>query len=173
MLIVVAANKVSKIRAAKHLLPPSQIFLPNYKSFQDFWRVKEFQIWSNVLILCNSWNSLKDGRSIRFGRRRSEAGYCLQICLHAVLRVLVCQETRELDDGRVEAAADVPPAGRRLLCQEQLGAAEVVDVDQLQSAGGRLDASEHGEPGLVAWRSRNRSITFTFTRTRLFLSLCF
>jgi len=88
--------------------------------------------------------------SLTFPLRRSEAGRCLEICLHAVLRVLVCQETRELDDGRVEAAADVPPVGCRCLCQEQLGAAEVVDVGQRQCAGGRLDASEHGEPGLVA-----------------------
>jgi hypothetical protein len=84
------------------------------------------------------------------GRRRRRR---LQVCFHAVLRVLVCQETRELEDGRVEAAADVPPVGRRRLRQEQLGAAEVVDVDQLHRAGGLLDAFEHGEPSLVAWRS--------------------
>jgi hypothetical protein len=62
----------------------------------------------------------------------------------------VRQEARELDDGRVDAAADVPPRRRRLLGHELLGAAEVIDVDQLHRAGGLLDAFERAEPCFVA-----------------------
>ena len=73
----------------------------------------------------------------------------LQIPHHVVLRVLARQETRELGDGRVEGAADVPPS-RVLLGEEQLGAAEVVDVTQRHRAGGPLGRLEHAEPHLVA-----------------------
>ena len=76
--------------------------------------------------------------------------YLQQVRFDAVLRVLVRQETRELGDGRVEAAADVPPRGRALLGGEQLGAADVVDVDQRQAPGGALDGVQHGERGFVA-----------------------
>ena len=62
----------------------------------------------------------------------------------------MCQEACELEDGGVEAGAEVPPRGRRLLGDEQLGAADVVDVDQRHRAGPPLDASQHGELRLVA-----------------------
>ena len=75
----------------------------------------------------------------------------LQIfCVHIVLRILVCQETGDVDDGRVEAAADVPPrGGRRRLSDEHLGAAEVVHVYQRHTAGVPLDGFQHRERCLV------------------------
>jgi hypothetical protein len=79
---------------------------------------------------------------------RSER-FLQQTGFHFVLRVFLRQETREVEHGRVEAAADVPPRGGRLLGDEQLGAAEVADVDQLHGAGCLLDALQHGEPCLA------------------------
>ena len=51
--------------------------------------------------------------------------------------------------GRVEAAADVPPRGGFFLGDEQLGAAQVVDVNQRHRAE-RLYGSQHAERRLVA-----------------------
>jgi hypothetical protein len=47
---------------------------------------------------------------------------------HIVLWVLLRQETGEVQDGGVVAAADVPPRRRIVLGEEYLGAAEVIDV---------------------------------------------
>ena len=76
--------------------------------------------------------------------------FLLQIPHHVVVRVLARQETRELGDGRVEAAADVPSRRRRRLGDEQLRASEVVDVAQRHRAAGPLGQLEHAEPDLVA-----------------------
>jgi hypothetical protein len=75
----------------------------------------------------------------------SSVQYLHQIRSHGVLRVLVRQEACDVDDGRVDAAADVPPRGG-LLGDEHLGAADVVDVDQRHApAGPDLDALQREE----------------------------
>ena len=88
--------------------------------------------------------------TVQFSGQNSQPILLQIICVDVVLRILVCQETGDLDDGRVEAAAVVPPRGRRLLSEEYLGAAEVVDVNQRHTAGGRLDGFHHAERCLVA-----------------------
>jgi hypothetical protein len=56
------------------------------------------------------------------------------------LRVLLCQETGQLQHGGVVAAADVPPRRGLVLGEEHLGAAEVVDVAYRHRAGEKLQA---------------------------------
>jgi len=77
------------------------------------------------------------------------------MCLHGVLRVLVRQEMGELDDGGVDAAADVPPGGRVLLGDEHLRTAQVSGVNQRHAARGHLDSSQHPERCFVACKFRS------------------
>jgi hypothetical protein len=74
----------------------------------------------------------------------------LHVRVHVVLRVLAGQEAGDLEDGRVEAVADVPAGGGLRLGGEDLVAADVAYVHQRHRAGGPLDASEHVQLRLVA-----------------------
>jgi hypothetical protein len=63
----------------------------------------------------------------------------------------------KLHGGGVEGRHDVPPRRRLHLGDEDLGAADIVDVDQRDAAGGRLDELQLVDHVVVA--CDRRSIT--------------
>lgn len=69
---------------------------------------------------------------------------------HVVLWVLLGQETGELHDGGVVAAADVPARRGLVLGYEHLGATEVIHVAYRHRVGDRLDAYQDVQLCLVA-----------------------